>query len=112
MEDLDCLVGDRNFDFTFAAGVLSYLNSVDATNVVSKMLCRTNTVLALVGLACTSAHNKTLRKSQPSINHRNQWIHNLESIVEEAGGRVVASRWEGDNQSLHQPIYIVFAVPK
>jgi SAM-dependent methyltransferase len=112
MEELDRLVGYRNFDFTFAAGVLSYLNAVDATKVVSEMLCRTNKVLALVGLACTSVNNRELCESQPSMDHRNQWIHNFEAIVGAAGGHVVASRWEGNKQFEHQPIYFVFAVPK
>lgn len=112
MEELERLVGNRSFDFIFSAGVLSYLNEMDAVKVVSEMLNRTNKILALVGLACKRVNNRDLSKSQLSPEHRNQWIHNFEAMIEAAGGCVIASRWEGDKQFNEQPIYFVFAVPK
>jgi SAM-dependent methyltransferase len=109
MEDVDRLIGDHRFDFIYAAGVLSYLNADDAAKVVSDMLRRTNTILALVGLACTSVDNKELDASRLSSENRNQWIHNFEAMVEAAGGRVVHRRWEGDKVHNDQPLYFVFA---
>lgn len=112
MEELGHLVENDRFDFVFSSGVLSYLNETDATKVVSEMLSRTNKILALVGLACTSVYNRELLNSQLSPDHHYQWIHNFEAMIEAADGCVIASRWEGDKQFNNQPIYFVFAVPK
>ncbi len=108
MEKLDRLVGNDRFDLIFAAGVLSYLDARDAAALVSDMYRRTNRILALVGLACTSADNRELSTSRLSLEKHNQWIHNFEAMVEEAGGRVVRRRWEG--AKVHdQALYFVFA---
>jgi 2-polyprenyl-3-methyl-5-hydroxy-6-metoxy-1,4-benzoquinol methylase len=112
MEDLDQIYGSRTFDLVIAAGVLSYLDEVDAAHVVSMLLRRTNKVLALAGLACTSRHNNQLERSETSPHHEVQWLHNFERMVSRAGGRVVKSRWEGEKLYNLQTIYFVFAVPK
>jgi hypothetical protein len=112
MEDLDTLLGPRQFDLTIAAGVLSYLNESDATAVVAHMLRRTNTVLALAGLACLDRHNRTLERSITSPSHEGQWIHNFEKMVADGGGRVVRSRWEGEKLYNLQTLCFAFAVPK
>jgi len=109
MEDLEDTVAGRFFDFTFAAGVLSYLNHEDALKIVRGMLRRTNKIMALVGLANPSFHNKELSISRCSEDHNYQWIHNFEALVEEAGGRVVKSRWEGTKLYNYQSLYYVFA---
>jgi poly-gamma-glutamate capsule biosynthesis protein CapA/YwtB (metallophosphatase superfamily)/SAM-dependent methyltransferase len=109
MEYLGRLVGDRHFDFVFAAGVLSYLNEEDAARVVADMLGRTDKILALVGLACASGDNRELDTSHLSPENRNQWIHNFEAMVAAAGGRVVRRRWEGTDVHNRQPLYFVFA---
>lgn len=111
MEELDHLVGERTFDFVFAAGVLSYLDETDATKVVSEMLRRTNKVLALVGLCSKSIDNRKLRQSKISIDHNHQWIHNFDAMVDNAGGRVVCHRWEGNRDFKSQALYFVFATP-
>ncbi len=111
MEELDRLVGERTFDFVFAAGVLSYLDETDAIKVVSEMLRRTNKVLALVGLCSKFIDNRELRQSKISIDHNNQWIHNFDDMVDNAGGRVICHRWEGDKESKSQALYFVFATP-
>ena len=111
MEDLDRLIGDRTFDLVFAAGVLSYLNVNDATQVISRMLSRTEKVLALIGLACTTTNNSDLTQSLLDDSRGNQWVHNFKSMVETAGGHVVSCRWEGARLFNYQTIYAVFAVP-
>lgn len=109
MEDLEDTVAGRFFDFTFAAGVLSYLNQEDALKIVRGMLRRTNKIMALVGLANPSFHNKELSTSRCSEDHNYQWIHNFEALVDKAGGRVVKSRWEGTKLYNYQSLYYVFA---
>jgi SAM-dependent methyltransferase len=111
MENLDGLLDAGDFDVTLAAGVLSYLNEQDATVVVSRMLRRTRRVLALAGLAWVDGHNRTLDQSIPSPSHEGQWIHNFESMIAAAGGRVVRSRWEGARLYNLQTLCFAFAVP-
>lgn len=111
MEDLDRLLGVKSFDLVFAGGVLSYLSESDARKVVKAMLCRTNKVLALIGLACTTRDNSELETSILSGNHNNQWLHNFKSMVEQVGGTVLKCRWEGAKQFNFQTIYAVYAVP-
>jgi cyclopropane fatty-acyl-phospholipid synthase-like methyltransferase len=111
MEQLDALIGPRQFDVVFAAGVLSYLNEEDALRMVRQMLSRTSKVLSLVGLAHTDRNNNTLTRSEISPGHAGQWIHNFEALVKRAGGRVTQSRWEGGKQYNFQTICFVFAVP-
>jgi SAM-dependent methyltransferase len=111
MEDLDALVGSRRFDVSLAAGVLSYLNQGDATRMVSRMLQRTSTLLALAGLACTEQDNALLAHSFVSPTHPGQWVHNFDAMVRTCGGRVVRHRWEGARQYNHQTICFAFALP-
>ena len=111
MENLNNIIGEKKFDFVFAAGVLSYLNETDALDVIRKMLFRTKHLLALVGLAHTVRNNNELQESEISPSHHGQWIHNFEKLVNISGGKVVKSRWEGAKQYNFQTICFVFAVP-
>jgi SAM-dependent methyltransferase len=111
MEQLDALVGPRQFDITLAAGVLSYLNEDDAARLVDQLLARTRNLLVLAGLACLERNNNGLTRSPLSPGHAGQWIHNFEALVRRAGGRVIRSRWEGPRQYNFQTICFVFATP-
>jgi SAM-dependent methyltransferase len=111
MEQLSDLVGAETFDMTLAAGVLSYLNQADATAVVRRLLDRTRVVMVLAGLACFERHNDTLEQSMPSPGHAGQWLHNFDTMIRAAGGRVVRTRWEGGRQYNNQTISFAFAVP-
>lgn len=111
MEELDALVGEQTYDLVFAGGVLSYLNQEDATSVVKEMLKRTGKLLALIGLASHTINNSELIESVNTAERNNQWLHNFQSMVETAGGRVVKVRWEGAKQFNFQTIYSVYAVP-
>jgi len=112
MEDLDSLVGRRRFDMSFAAGVLSYLNQADATRMISRLLERTNTLLALAGLASVDQDNASLARSIESASHPGQWVHNFDAMVKACGGRVVRNRWEGARQYNYQTICFTFARPR
>ena len=111
MEALDHVLGSRTFDLVFAAGVLSYLDEANAARLVSRLLRRTNKLLAFAGLACTGRNNDQLSRSETSPDHEQQWIHNFGAMVSAAGGRVVGSRWEGAKLYNLQTIHFVFAVP-
>jgi len=111
MEDLERILGSRTFDLVYAAGVLSYLDEPNAARLVSILLRRSNKILAFAGLACASRNNNLLDRSEISPNHEVQWMHNFETMVSAAGGRVVRSRWEGSKQYNLQTVHFVFAVP-
>ena len=111
MEDLDGVVGKARFDVTIAAGVLSYLNQADATRMVSRMLERTDTLLALAGLAWIGGDNSSLVHSIESPNHRGQWLHNFDAMVKACGGSIVRNRWEGAKNYNNQTICFTFAQP-
>jgi len=111
MEELESLVGEQRFDFTYATGVLSYLSGSDASRVIGAMMSRTNRVLALVGLANRAFPNRELGGSRMEGQYGNQWIHNFEPMIAAAGGRVVKTRWQVPEASEKKGLYFVFAAP-
>ncbi|HEX8692848.1 MAG TPA: class I SAM-dependent methyltransferase [Longimicrobium sp.] len=110
MADLPRLVGDRRYDVVLCAGVLMYLREPEAAEVVRAMLERTGGLLALAGLAHPEADNARLPASVPRESDRSL-IHNLDAMVERAGGRVVHRRWEGARKVGGNTLYFVFAEP-
>ncbi|HYR07311.1 MAG TPA: class I SAM-dependent methyltransferase [Longimicrobium sp.] len=96
------------YDVVLCAGVLMYLRPADAQAAVAAMLARTAGVLALAGLAHPETDNAGLAASVPRERDRTL-VHNLDQMVEDAGGRVVARRWEGARQLSGNTIYFVFA---
>ena len=98
------------YDVVFCAGVLMYLRERDAREAVAAMLARTRGVLALAGLAHPELDNARLGGSVPRERDRTL-IHNLDAMVERAGGRVLRRRWEGARQIEGNTVYFVFAEP-
>lgn len=111
MADLPRLVGGRRYDVVFCAGTLMYLREDDAAGVVRAMLARTTGVLALAGLAHPRVDNRFLPASVHRATDRS-FVHNLDALVERAGGRVVSRRWEGERQVDGNTVYFVFAAPE
>jgi cyclopropane fatty-acyl-phospholipid synthase-like methyltransferase len=111
MEFLDQFLGPLTFDMVLAAGVLSYLDEKDATQVVASMLHKAKKILVLAGLAGLDKDNSDLTHSELSPNHEKQWLHNFEAMIVAAGGRVVKSRCERSKRYGLQTIHFVFAVP-
>jgi SAM-dependent methyltransferase len=105
MESLEQILGPRSFDLIFSAGVLSYLDEMDAKAVIAMMLCRTKKILALAGLPCLDRNNNTLDHSIVSSDHGGQWIHNFAAMISAAGGRVTKTRCSEGK------FYFAFAVP-
>ncbi|HEU0054152.1 MAG TPA: hypothetical protein VFQ39_13290, partial [Longimicrobium sp.] len=92
------------------AGVLMYLRRDDAAAAVAAMMGRCTGVLALAGLAHRSVDNRLLTDSVRREADRS-WVHNLDAMVEAAGGRIVARRWEGAREVRGNTLYFVFALP-
>jgi hypothetical protein len=72
------------------------------------MLRRTGHVLALAGLAHPERDNAELEEScvRPQDG---TFIHNLDAMVRQSGGRVVRRRWEGARVMDGNTIYFVLA---
>lgn len=110
MGQLENHLGARRFDLTLCAGVLMYLRQPEAAEVVRTILRHTNQVAAFAGLAHPDADNAALEAS--SLRDRDgTWIHNIDRMVAEAGGRVAWRRWEGPRQVDGNTIYFVLAEP-
>ena len=104
------LAGSRRYDVVLCAGVLMYLRETEAAEAVAAMLERASGLLVLAGLAHPERDNADLPASVPRERDRSL-VHNLDAMVERAGGRVVFRRWEGARQVDGNTLYFVFAEP-
>lgn len=102
--------GGRRYDVIVCAGVLMYLREEDAAAAVKAMLRRAQGIVALAGLAHPSLDNARL-DAPATRPHDRSLIHNLDALVERAGGRVVHRRWDGARSVDGNTIYFVFAEP-
>ena len=100
----------QQYDLIICAGVLMYVTEEEAQNVVTTMLHRSKGIVALAGLAHPERDNSALAYSVPRATDQS-FIHNLDRMVERAGGRVTARRWDGARQVNGNTIYFVFAEP-
>jgi 2-polyprenyl-3-methyl-5-hydroxy-6-metoxy-1,4-benzoquinol methylase len=100
----------RRYDLVICAGVLMYVPQPEALNVVREMLERSSGLLVLAGLAHPEQDNRTLKESVPRDSDCS-FIHNLDAMVECAGGRVVQRRWEGARTIQGNTVYFVYAEP-
>jgi SAM-dependent methyltransferase len=109
MEGLDRFLGNKCYDIIICTGVLMYLKEEEAVRVVDIMLRHTNVLLGFSGLAHPDIDNSGLHHSV-SRESDHSFIHNIDSMVRKAGGRVVARRWEGGRLVDGHTIYFVFAI--
>jgi SAM-dependent methyltransferase len=111
LEEMDALLPRRRFDFSMAAGSLSYLDYSDARRAVLTMLTHTDQLVAFVGLANKRADNANLRSSVFDTERGNMWVHNFEAMIVGTGWEIVHTRWRAPNQDDQQGLYFVFASP-
>jgi len=110
MEALENIIGDKKYDVVFGAGILLYLKQDQANKLVAKMMNHTSTMLAFTGLAHPDLDNAKLETSVTRESDKT-WIHNIDKMITDAGGKIVARRWEGNKMVDGNTIYFVFAVP-
>lgn len=110
MAELDTLLGGTTYDVVLCAGTLMYLNERAASAVVDSMVRRTKRLLVLSGPANPDRDNREMDGSGVRARDHS-FVHNLDAMVEAAGGTVVARRWEGDRSVAGNTIYFVFAEP-
>ncbi len=110
MASLSGSLAGRRYDVVFAAGVLLYLTEDAAGRLVADMLRHTRHLLAIAALAHPERDNRELEASVTRA-HDGTWIHNVDRMLERAGARIVARRWEGPRKVDGNTIYFLFAVP-
>ncbi len=111
MEDLDERLKDRFFDIIISTGVLMYLQEDIATKVVQTMMNHTQGIMAVAGLAYSEKDNSLLEQSV--LRERDgSFIHNIDKMVENAGGSIIGRRWEGDKDVDGNTIYFLFVTPQ
>jgi SAM-dependent methyltransferase len=110
MAQLGELLRGQRFDVVFCAGVLMYVDEPEAGRVVGALLRHSGLVTAFAGLAHPQRDNAEL--GAPAVRPRDgAFIHNIDRLVEHAGGTVVYRRWEGALDVRGNTIYFVFAEP-
>jgi SAM-dependent methyltransferase len=108
MEALDDLLGDDRFDVVVCTGVLMYLDQESAAAVVKSILKRANYMVALSGLAHPTQHNSKLVCSE-TRSWDKSFIHNLERMITDVGGRAVKVLWKGDQIVDGNTVHFIFA---
>jgi len=108
--DLDRVMDGRNYDVILCAGVLMYLDDSAAADVVRSMLNHCNGLVAIANPAHPLVDNSKLNCSEPRSD--GSLIHNIDAMVERAGGTIVFRRWEGSKTFDDQTVYFIFCRPR
>ncbi len=106
--DLELLTGHDRFDVIFCCGTLLYLEERSAAELVVKMLEHADKVLVLSGLAWKDCDNRELPHSMLR-HHDHTWYHNLDAMVEQAGGEILYRRCEHGTVVDGNTIYFLYA---
>ena len=111
MSDLANVLGEKSYDVILCAGVLLYLKQPAAEEVVRTMVRHARYVVAIAGIGHPERDNTVLTASE-----QRPWdagmIHNIDAMVEKAGGKVLQRRWEGAREINGQRIHFVFTSGK
>lgn len=110
MEVMDRVLGDDKFDLVLASGVLLYLEQASAERLVSRMLAHTGKLLVITALAHPEIDNAELDASVRRASD-GTWVHNVDRMIEAAGGTLAARRWEGGRLLDGNTIYFLYALP-
>jgi len=110
MEEMGPILGDSRFDLVLGSGVLLYLDEPSAAKLVAAMLRYTGKLLAITALAHPDTDNSSLDRSVPRARD-GTWIHNVDRMIFDGGGRVVARRYEGGKLVDGNTVYFLYAVP-
>ena len=101
------LPSDARYDIVLCAGVLMYLREEQAAAVVQAILPRAAKLLVMTGLAHPRMDNRELARSEPR-SRDGAFRHNLDAMVERAGGKVRFRRWAASAPLGWNPPYFVF----
>jgi SAM-dependent methyltransferase len=104
MEMTETIIGSETYDVVLCCGVLMYVNPIIAEKVVRMMFAR---AVRLVGLICLAPLDGQhgVRASDGAF------VHEMDSMIDKAGGRVLSSRWIGTSTSGSSPSHVIIAEP-
>jgi SAM-dependent methyltransferase len=107
--DLEGYLDGRSFDVVFCAGMLMYLNEVEAAHLVATMLRAANVAMAITGVAHPLQDNATMA-GHTFRDWDKAFVHNLDAMVPDAGGRILFRRWDGPCETDGLSVYHLIAV--
>ena len=109
--DIDAILGNQRFDVVLCCGVLAYFNQATAESIARTLLSHTNFVLGIICLAHPEVENAALIGSDiRPTDHA--FIHNIDALIQSAGGRVLSRRWMGNEvQNGISPPYLALVEP-
>lgn len=108
--ELDQVTGDRRYDVVLCCGVLMYLDELTAERVMGVLLAHTRLVLGLICLAHPTIENFRLDRSEVRKLDGAR-IHNLDALVQHAGGQVALRRWTRPGGPEESVPYFLLAEP-
>jgi SAM-dependent methyltransferase len=110
MSDTGRIMAGRRYDLVLCCGVLMYVNEAAAYQVVRTMMSHAR---QLVGLICLADPGLKALPSGPSVARPEDgtFIHDVDRMVREAGGRVVSAKRVGTEVSGSSDSHVILAVP-
>lgn len=106
--ELGAFLRGRSYDIVLCAGVLMYLNEVEAGRLVATMLKATDVAMAITGVAHPTLDNATMT-GHTIRDWDAAFIHNLDAMVAEAGGTILFRRWDGPREVDGISVYHIVA---
>ncbi len=108
MEHLDEVLQGRRFDVALSCGSLMYLDQARASRAVASLLGHADRAVGLIDRAHPVQDNASLARS--TIRGLDEtWIHNLDSMVHAAGGRVTLRQWQPPSVTGDRGVYLLVA---
>ena len=110
MANLDDIMNGSKYDIILCVGVLVYLREPAATLVIRSMLNHCNGLVVIYAVADPTIDNSKLENSE-TRNLDGVFLHNIDAMIKNAGGKVVYRRWEGSKMYDCQTVYFIFCKP-
>jgi len=101
------VMGNQIYDVVICCGVLMYVNEETARHVVRTMLQHARHLVGLICLAQTSLHPPRGRSATRASD--GAFVHDVESMIQQAGGKVVSSTWIGSSITGSSPANVIVA---
>jgi SAM-dependent methyltransferase len=106
--DLEGYLDGGSFDVVFCAGMLMYLNEAEAAQLVATMLRAANMAMAITGVAHPRQDN-AMMAGHTFRDWDKAFVHNLDAMVADAGGRILFRRWDGPREIDGLSVYHLIA---
>jgi len=109
MTHTDRIMGNQTYDVVLCCGVLMYVNDDTAEQVVRTMFSHAGHLVAMVCLAPPESQIALGRSVTRASD--GAFIHDMDGLIQLAGGQVISKRWIGASGSVANPSYAILAEP-